>query len=137
MNWSAIPHDLVFEIAKRLSSYEDFVALCGVCKSWRMISTRENLRSPQDPWLMLADHKNNVGWLIMQRNPLDINLADPITRSCPNFTAILGDAVWTTINTPFSCRDAIFHKGQLYALYGIGSVLVCDIQGPKDMDDIY
>ena len=64
MNWSAISHDLVFEIAKRLSSYEDFVALCGVCKSWRMISTRENLRSPQDPWLMLADHKNNVGKIL-------------------------------------------------------------------------
>ena len=212
VDWSTIPPDLWFEIAKRLSSYEDFAAVSGVCKSWRMASTRENLKSPPlVPWLMLADRKNSEGkilreffsisrsqvhkiilpeaegkwcltsqgWLmILQRNPLDINLVHPLTCahiSLPSlvsksyncrfqipfpfiqkvvlsanpsrtrdFIALviperghyfafckLGDTVWTTINAQFGCDDAIFHKGQVYAVDFRGSILVCDIEGPN------
>jgi hypothetical protein len=65
VDWSTIPPDLWFEIAKRLSSYEDFAAVSGVCKSWRMASTRENFKSPSlVPWLTLADHKNSEGKIL-------------------------------------------------------------------------
>lgn len=34
-DWSGLYHDLLVLIARSIASYEDFIALGGVCKSWR------------------------------------------------------------------------------------------------------
>ncbi|KAF6141781.1 hypothetical protein GIB67_027959 [Kingdonia uniflora] len=52
---------------------------------------------------------------------------------CPRLAFCrLGDNAWTSIESPTRTRshqDAIFYKGQFYALYSPGAVAICDI-GP-------
>lgn len=60
-NWSELLHDLLILISKRITSYEDFIAFGGVCTSWRLAATKPNFisKSPQIPWLMLAEKETN------------------------------------------------------------------------------
>ncbi|KAK3012547.1 hypothetical protein RJ639_009338 [Escallonia herrerae] len=54
-----LPHDLLVYIAEKVDSFEDFVALGGVCKALRSAATKENFsRRPQIPWLMLAQRED-------------------------------------------------------------------------------
>ncbi|KAF6141779.1 hypothetical protein GIB67_027957, partial [Kingdonia uniflora] len=50
---------------------------------------------------------------------------------CPRLAFCkLGDKAWTPIESPVRTRshwDALFHKGQFYALYHPGAVAICDI----------
>ncbi|KAF8412283.1 hypothetical protein HHK36_000244 [Tetracentron sinense] len=59
-DWSDLPRDLLGCIAQRVIIYEDFVALGGVCSSWRSVAVKENFTpSPHLlPWLTLAEKKN-------------------------------------------------------------------------------
>ncbi|KAK2989935.1 hypothetical protein RJ640_013859 [Escallonia rubra] len=51
----ALPDDLLVNIAEKVALFEDFVALRGVCKSWRSAAAKGNFSNrPQIPWLMLV-----------------------------------------------------------------------------------
>ena len=70
--WADLPHDILIEIMRRLSFYDDFVMFGATCKSWQSVCSLENLPlSPRCPWLMLAEDNE-------QRNPtrVFVNLFD-------------------------------------------------------------
>ncbi|KAF8412272.1 hypothetical protein HHK36_000233 [Tetracentron sinense] len=108
-NWSELQKDLLGFIAKRLITYEDFVAFSGVCSSWRLVAMNVNFtRSIGIPWLMLVQKDSDTrrffslskglvhertltetrdtkcwgsqGWLITIGEFLNINLLNPLTR---------------------------------------------------------
>ncbi|KAL4600916.1 hypothetical protein ACB092_11G234300 [Castanea dentata] len=57
--WADLPHDILIEIIRRLSIYDDFVIFAAVCKSWQSVYSLENPPlsplSPRCPWLLLAE----------------------------------------------------------------------------------
>ncbi|KAB2637585.1 F-box protein [Pyrus ussuriensis x Pyrus communis] len=56
--WSTLPHDLIASVAKRLFTFEDFIAFGAVCKSWKSAATKENFTTRhQIPLLMLPEKK--------------------------------------------------------------------------------
>ncbi|CAI9096889.1 OLC1v1033135C1 [Oldenlandia corymbosa var. corymbosa] len=55
-DWSALPPDLVEEIATRLTDLEDFIAFRGVCAAWR-VATKDSC--PRVPLLMLPEKRQN------------------------------------------------------------------------------
>ncbi|TXG50456.1 hypothetical protein EZV62_022980 [Acer yangbiense] len=54
-NWAQHNPDILEEIARRITLYEDFLVFGGVCNSWRSAAQKENFRfiSRQVPYLML------------------------------------------------------------------------------------
>ena len=57
--WADLPQDILIEIIRRLSIYDDFVIFGTVCKSWQSVYLLENRTlsplSPRCPWLLLAE----------------------------------------------------------------------------------
>ena len=57
--WADLPQDILIEIIRRLSIYDDFVIFGTVCKSWQSVYLLENPTlspsSPRCPWLLLAE----------------------------------------------------------------------------------
>ncbi|GAB4831712.1 hypothetical protein Ancab_005724 [Ancistrocladus abbreviatus] len=56
-DWTDLPEGLLVEIAERVGSYDDFVAIDGVCCKWRSAWRLAHYGGtlPQVPWLMLVE----------------------------------------------------------------------------------
>ncbi|KAK9944571.1 hypothetical protein M0R45_010132 [Rubus argutus] len=58
-DWSDLPQDLVGSLVKRPEvSLEGFIVLAGVCKSWRLATTRTCRLTHQVPFLMLPENED-------------------------------------------------------------------------------
>lgn len=61
-DWSDLPKDFVGSLVKRPEvSLEDFTALAGVCKSWRLATTKTCRLTHQVPFLMLPENEDMQG----------------------------------------------------------------------------
>ncbi|XP_031259531.1 putative F-box protein At5g55150 [Pistacia vera] len=59
--WSELNEDLLIEIIKRLTLYEDLVTFSLVCTSWLSVAVKEKPRFlSKPPWLMLPPEKPNT-----------------------------------------------------------------------------
>ncbi|KAL5768220.1 hypothetical protein ACOSQ2_015003 [Xanthoceras sorbifolium] len=55
--WAELNHNLLVEIAARIKAYDDFVAFCRVCSSWR---SNLSFKCSKLPWLMLPQKYSNL-----------------------------------------------------------------------------
>ncbi|CAN6685743.1 unnamed protein product [Malus baccata var. baccata] len=42
VDWAGLPRELIFSLAERMRSLEEFIVFGAVCKSWRSVATKEN-----------------------------------------------------------------------------------------------
>ncbi|RXH99814.1 hypothetical protein DVH24_021616 [Malus domestica] len=42
VHWAGLPRELIFSLAERMGSLEEFIVFGAVCKSWRSVATKEN-----------------------------------------------------------------------------------------------
>ncbi|KAM3343726.1 hypothetical protein P3S68_025816 [Capsicum galapagoense] len=156
VKWAELPNDLIALIAKHIKVIEDFIAFCNVCKSWKIVATKENfnLFSAQVPLLMLADKNDDhreFYSLSKQKGRGDqviidnaIFFASPLTSDYVRLVSYYGgggnrlafwrpgNLNWTNIIAEWGeITNISYFKGQFYSVSWSGRVWVIDVIGPK------
>ncbi|CAI9093983.1 OLC1v1029611C1 [Oldenlandia corymbosa var. corymbosa] len=142
-----MPLDLVVEIAKRISLVEDFMALRGVCISWRAAATLDKFTFRlRAPLLMLAykhegdhDHTEHEFYSLAKRKIcMRLSMPEIKYKQCTDvgFGWFLGfwrpgNVAWRRIdmhNVLYWCvfEHVKYYKGKFYALNNWGDLRICD-----------
>ena len=93
-NWADLPFDIVSEIMRRLSFFDDIIIVSAVCKSWQssIHSLEKYPLPPSSPWLMLAEESEQGNdkesettrsfFNLLDTKVYDFNLPEIVGRKC-------------------------------------------------------
>ncbi|KAL4600932.1 hypothetical protein ACB092_11G235500 [Castanea dentata] len=117
--WADLPHDILIEIIRRLSIYDDFVIFAAVYKSWQNYTDIYVYKCvlSRNPWSFVT-HEYDCDCIIMVIYSNYHTLA--FTRP--------GNKAWINIKSQSRCFDDLaLYKGKFYAIDCHGKVFVCHI----------